>query len=251
MSKYDPETELELNSGAENQPWLSHNIKINWLIVSAIATIILWQIPWGNYILYPFSILATWFHEMGHGLTALLLGGNFQKLEIFANGSGLATHSGGLFLGRVGRALVAAGGPLGPAVAGSLFILAGRNRKTAKSTLLFLGALLVVSALIWVRSAFGGLVIPLWGIAILGIALRAPRTFHVPTIQFLGVQACVSTYHQVGYLFTHRVVINGSGIPSDTGQIAQQLFLPHWFWASLICLISIFLLVQSLRLSRE
>ena len=55
---------------------------LTWLVAAAIVTAIMWQIPIGNYILYPFSILATWFHEMGHGLMALMLGGQFQKLEI-------------------------------------------------------------------------------------------------------------------------------------------------------------------------
>ncbi|MCX7595352.1 MAG: M50 family metallopeptidase, partial [Fischerella sp.] len=68
-------------------------IGFTWLIVAAIVTIGLWQLPAGNYILYPFSILATWFHEMGHGLMALLLGGNFQQLQIFPDGSGVATYS--------------------------------------------------------------------------------------------------------------------------------------------------------------
>ena len=242
MNNYNLETERERKS-------YDHQIHMRWSIVGAIATVILWQIPWGNYILYPFSILATWFHEMGHGLTAILMGGDFRKLEIFANGSGLATHSGSLYLGRIGRALVAAGGPLGPAVAGSLFILAGKSHKTAKYGLLFLGSLLIVSALIWVRSAFGLLAISLWGLVVLAIALKAPRSFHIPAIQLLGVQACVSVYHQVGYLFTHSVVINSRAMLSDTGQIARQLFLPHWLWASLICFISVFLLVQSLRLA--
>ncbi|XDE62872.1 M50 family metallopeptidase [Arthrospira platensis BEA 1257B] len=72
----------------------SSKIGVLGLVVAAIATIILWQFYWGNYVLYPFSILATWFHEMGHGLTAILLGGNFHKLLLFPNGSGLAYNSG-------------------------------------------------------------------------------------------------------------------------------------------------------------
>lgn len=42
-----------------------------WLMAAALVTVVLWQIPQGDYILYPFTILATWFHEMGHGLAAI------------------------------------------------------------------------------------------------------------------------------------------------------------------------------------
>jgi hypothetical protein len=220
-----------------------------WLIAAAVATVVLWQMPWGNYILYPFTILATWFHEMGHGLSAIALGGNFKKLLIFSNGSGLAYHDGPLFLGPVGRALVATGGPLGPAIAGAGLILSSRRFQTAHYSLMFLSSLLLISALLWVRSLFGLLAIPLWGLLILTIALKTKRSVQGATIQFLGVQAIVSTYHQLDYLFTRETVINGQHRLSDTSQIAQQLLLPYWFWASLITVVTLLLLLQSLRLA--
>lgn len=222
---------------------------ISWLIGAAAVTLVLWQFSWGNYILYPFSILATWFHEMGHGLTALLLGGNFHKLVMLPNGSGFAVHSGSLFLGPIGRALVAAGGPLGPALAGGLFIISSRRYKNAHICLMILSGLLLLSVLIWVRSLFGIVAISLWGAGLLFTALKTPHWLQGWAIQFLGVQAIISTYHQRGYLFMNKAVIGGQVIVSDTGQIAQQLFLPHWFWACLIILISVAIFVQSLRIA--
>lgn len=41
---------------------------LTWLVAAAIVTAIMWQIPIGNYILYPFSILATWFHDTAGSL---------------------------------------------------------------------------------------------------------------------------------------------------------------------------------------
>ncbi len=234
---------FEGTTGNQNQ------MGITWLVAAAAVTLVLWQFPWGNYILYPFSILATWFHEMGHGLTALLLGGNFHKLVIFPNGSGFAVHSGALFLGRVGRALVAAGGPLGPAFAGGLFIISSRRYKNAQICLIFLGSLLLLSVLLWVRSLFGIVAISLWGAGVLFIGLKTPRWVQGWAIQFLGVQAIISTYHQRGYLFMNKAVVGGRMIVSDTGQIAQALFLPHWFWACLIILICVLIFVQSLRIA--
>ncbi|WP_026733981.1 M50 family metallopeptidase [Fischerella sp. PCC 9605] len=219
-----------------------------WLIVAAIATIVLWQLPAGDYILYPFSILATWFHEMGHGLMALLLGGNFQQLQIFPDGSGVATYSysGGFLLGPLGRALVAAAGPMGPPIAGAALILASRNFNTTTWILKILGGFLMLSALIWVRSPFGLVAIPLLGFVILGVSLKAPRWVQEFGIQFLGVQACVSTYHQLNYLFSYGAGYLGL---SDTAQIQQELFLPYWFWGALMAIASLVILVQSLRIA--
>ena len=217
-----------------------------WLLAAAIATIVLWQVPGGNYILYPFTILATWFHEMGHGLMALLLGGQFQQLEIFSNGSGVAFHSVPLYLGFIGRALVAAAGPMGPPIAGAGLILASRSFRAAHLSLTILGGFLLISTLIWVRSPFGIVAIPLLGLIILGVALKAPRWMQGFGIQFLGVQACVSTYHQVDYLFSASA---GPGLLSDTAQIQQQLLLPYWFWGGLMAIASLVILVQSLRVA--
>ncbi|MBD6616301.1 M50 family metallopeptidase [Komarekiella sp. 'clone 1'] len=227
-------------------PPVVERMGLTWLIGAAIATTLLWQVPGGDYILYPFTILATWFHEMGHGLMALLLGGQFQKLEIFSNGSGVATYGLRSSLGPIGPALVAAAGPMGPPLAGAALILASRSFKLASLSLKILGGFLLFSTLIWVRSLFGLVAIPLLGLIILGIALKAPHWAQGFAIQFLGVQACISTYHQLDYLFSYSA---GSLGLSDTAQMQRYLLLPYWFWGGLMAIASLVILVQSLRVA--
>ena len=218
---------------------------LTWLVAAAIITAIIWQIPIGNYILYPFSILATWFHEMGHGLMALILGGQFQKLEIFANGSGVAHYTLSGAWGYLGIGLVAAAGPMGPPIAGASLIMASRSWRTTSLSLKILGGFLLLSTLIWVRSWFGLVTIPLLGLMILAVALKTPIWVQGFAIQFLGVQACISTYHQLNYLFSYTAGPLGL---SDTGQMQRYLFLPYWFWGLLMAMASLMILVQSLRI---
>ncbi len=215
------------------------------LIAIAFATGILWQIPGGKIILYPLTLLSTWYHEMAHGLMAVLLGANFKKLEIFANGNGLARYEyrGSLFLGRIGQVLVSAAGPMGPPIVGAGFILASRNWQTSQQILIILGSFMLVSVLIWVRTGIGIILITLLGLIILGIGLEASPGIKVFTIQFLGVQACISTFRDFNYVFSY------CGGNSDTAQIAKILILPHWFWGILITSSSLFLLMQSLRIT--
>lgn len=219
---------------------------LTWLVGAAIATAILWQIPGGDYILYPFTILATWFHEMGHGLMALVLGGQFQKLQIFSNGSGVASYAIRSSLRPIGHGLVAAAGPMGPPLAGAALILASRSFTAASLSLKILGSFLLISTLIWVRSLFGLVAILLLGLIILAIALKASRWMQGFAIQFLGVQACVSTYHQLDYLFSYTA--GGLGL-SDTAQMQRYLLLPYWFWGGLMAIASLIILVQSLRVA--
>lgn len=225
------------------------NSRLLWLLLAAFITVVLWQIPFGNFVLYPFTILATWFHEMGHGLTAIILGGRFEKLMIFSNGSGLAYHSGHLALGPFGRALVSAGGLIGPPVAGAALLLASRHRKSARQALFVLGTLLLLSTLIWVRSLYGWLLLPALGLATLYLSLESIAWLQVFAVQFLGVQACISSYRHLDYLFSHSATIDGKTMLSDTGQIAQMLILPYWFWGGLIAIASALILFESLQMA--
>ena len=59
-------------------------------LAAAGASLALYLIPYGRYVLYPFALLATWAHEMGHGLTALVCGGVFDKLVLYSNLGGTA-----------------------------------------------------------------------------------------------------------------------------------------------------------------
>lgn len=203
----------------------------------ALLTIIAWQIPGGRYVFYPFTILGTWFHEMGHGITALILGGNFIKLIIFADASGLAYHSGILFLGGFGQALVAMGGPLGPVLAGSLFLIATKKENLNKLILFVLGVFQILSVAIWVRSWIGAILILLFGFSSIAISLTKSVKAQKYFLQFLGIQAYMSVFLSIGYLFSSGGMISGNSFKSDTSVIENYLLLPYWFWGGTIILV--------------
>jgi hypothetical protein len=200
----------------------------------ALASILLWQTTLGSLLLYPFTILATWFHEMGHGIAAMLAGRGFEQLLIFADGSGVALSMRPVDGYRLTDALVAAGGPFGPAVAGALLIIASRSPAATRNALAVLGVALIASTLIWVRSLTGWLVLPALGIAIVGLALRGSPYWQGLAIQLLGVQACISVWRQFDYLFSPGGTVGGELQRSDTGAIADVLLLPHWVWGAII-----------------
>lgn len=238
MSKSHPDLEESVAHRPRGGPF--------WLFAAAAVTVLLWQVPGGNYVLYPFTILATWFHEMAHGLAALMLGGRFNQLLVFSDGSGVAQFSGPLMLGALGRAIVAAAGPLGPPIAGGILILISRSPRTASLGLKVLGTILILSTVLWVRSLFGIIMIPLLGTVILIVADRGSPRVQGFAVQFLGVQACVSTYRQLGYLFSYSA--GPLGI-SDTAQMQQALLLPYWLWGAILAASSLLILVVSLRIA--
>lgn len=198
----------------------------------ALVSIVLWQTALGSLLLYPFTILATWFHEMGHGIAAMLAGRGFERLQIFADGSGVAESLRPADGYRLTDALIAASGPLGPAIAGALLIVSSRSPAATRNALAVLGVALVLSTLIWVRSLTGWLVLPALGLAILALAWRGSVPWQGFVIQFLGVQACISVWRQFDYLFSPGGAVGGQLQRSDTGAIADVLLLPYWVWGA-------------------
>ena len=218
------------------------------LFLAAVLVVFLPALPLGNYIIYPFTILTTWFHEMGHGLTAMLLGNNFERLVILPTGSGYAEST--LYgNSRFDRALVAAGGPLGPSMIGSVLILASSRRKFWRPALYVLSAALVLSTLIWVRSLVGIVVLPLVALLLVAIAHRAREGFVRFALQFLGVLAAMSMFRDWDYLFSQSANIGGQVMLSDTGAIAEALFMPYWFWAAFIIALSAAMILASLKVA--
>jgi hypothetical protein len=223
------------------------NQRIVLLAVCAVSSVLLWQTSFGSFLLYPFTILATWFHEMGHGLAALLTGNRFERLLVFPDGSGLAFSSRDPDGYSLTDAFISAGGPLGPAFAGSGLILASHHKDTTKYALLLLGLSLLLSTAIWVRSLTGWIVLPAMGVLILALAVRGSATHQRFAIQFLGVQVAISVWQQFDYLFSPGGVIAGQSMRSDTSAIADALFFPYWFWGSALSGVTVALLWGSLR----
>jgi len=228
------------------------NKNTNWAIfIIAFIVFAIWQSPSLGGIRYPFILLGTWFHEMGHGLTALALGARFEYLEIFENGGGVAYTSypiNNLFLPlNITRALVGAGGLLGPCFMGAFLILAATKHQSALWMLRFLIISIVLSLIIWVRSTIGILVLAGIATILLLILLSKKTNLIIWTALFLGLQSTLSTYLQLNYLFTGTFIRDGKERVSDTQLIANNLFGTYWFWAFVIIFISAFILWKSYR----
>ena len=225
----------------------SQEEEVGRLVIAGAVVVLVPGLPFGNWLIYPFVILTTWFHEMGHGLTALLMGYDFERLVLLADGSGFAQSS---YRGKASawsRALISAGGPLGPSIVGSLLILASSRRKYWRPTLFTLAGIMAISTLIWVRSPVGFIVIPALAGGIVLLGLKARDAFVRFGLQFLGVLAALSMFRDWDYLFSESAVIGGQVLLSDTGAIEEALFLPHWVWAILIILASGLMIGASLK----
>lgn len=214
----------------------------------ALAAIVFWllsKIPFGNTIQWPFIIITTFIHEMGHGLSALLVGGDFIKVEIFHNASGLAytrTSEGWH------RAFVAAGGLIAPSVAGGIFLWSGLNSRRASISFLILSIFILISCLLWVRSSFGLMILIPAGLIFLFLSRKSSKGLQHFLIQFIGVHMLVDTFTRtLSYIFTSTATVSGEARHSDTGVIAESLIGGHLLWACIMGLVTVGIVIISLR----
>lgn len=220
------------------------------LITISCLVLLLWYIPALGIVRYPFMLLGTWFHEMGHGLTSIAVGAHFDRLEIFANGSGIAYttyYSDAWVPIHIGRALVAAGGLLGPAIAGGILVILSSKPNSARWGMRFLLVVMITSILLYVRSTTGVWVLLIISILLGLVSFVKNKKLTQLTLLFLGIQSTLSTYLQLDYLFTGEFVMEGKLMKSDTQNIAESLSGSYWMWGVVIIIISAFILWRSYR----
>lgn len=210
---------------------------------AAALTLALYFVPQLELVARPLELLSTLAHELGHGLTALLFGGDLHRLSIWSDGSGQAQYSGAF--GRLAMAATAAGGLLGPPIGALALFLASRSARAARHALLAFLLLLLVTLVLWVRNPFGLLFVSaLCGLLML-LLWKGGRLAQL-VAAFVAMQLTLSVFSRSDYLFSAHAQTAEGLAPSDTAQIADALFLPFWFWGALIALLSLAILALGL-----
>ena len=211
------------------------------MIAAIVLTGVLYAVPYGRYVAYPLLLISTYVHEMGHGVAAELVGGEFESFAMHLDGSGMAQTSG--VGGRLASAAVAAGGLLGPAVVAAFFFGLSSRASWARLGLALFGVAALVSCLWVVRNLFGWLFVGLLGAACLTLANKASRDWVQFSLAFLAVQLAMSVYSRSGYLFTDVVETPSGMVPSDVALMAGALMLPYWFWGGFCAVVSAAVLI--------
>jgi len=241
------------------------------LLRSCLAIVLLLNIPFGRYVLYPLLIFSTWIHEMCHALAALMVGGRVSWLRIYADGSGLAFYSLPVTKGfALRRGFVASGGYAGTAITGGLLLILRRSRIVVRWVTLILGVSVILSVALLVRNPFGMASLIVIGVTLLFCAYFLPSSSVPPhpsspstssppcwlnplrwcrerrpgiddLYAVVAITVCLNSASSIRTLFG-----SGSGYvagvlrPSDASTMAD-LFpsTPYWFWATIWLLLSI------------
>jgi hypothetical protein len=188
----------------------------------------------------PLLYLSTLVHELGHGLAAILVGGHFDRLEMWGDGSGVAWTAA---RSNWQHALITAGGLVGPAFAAALGFVAARRPGSSRWALGAIGLVLLWAIVFKVRTGFGLAVTgAVAGGAVL-VAWRARADWAQLVLGFLSVQLALSVFSRGDYLFMEKAQ-TGAGVGlSDSAAIGQAIGGPYWLWGTLCGAVSVLALV--------
>jgi hypothetical protein len=196
-----------------------------WVFI--IVAIIFMQLP---IVSVPFKWLESYFHEISHGLTALITGGSVVKIELFPNGAGLCTTRGGFTL------LISFMGYAGAILWGYLiYSIASINQKIAKVASGLIILLIISSLVFWVRDILT-LFILIIVLSIFLLQFKLPKLSYLQKLlKFTGIMVLLNSLLSPLYLLDGRSI-------GDGARLAEITLIPELIWVIIWSTIAILVL---------
>ena len=194
--------------------------------------------------LYPFTLLATWIHETGHGLAAIATGGHFERLIIYADASGFAEAR---VTTPLTVAIMSLGGLWAPPLVGALLLALARGPRRARIALITLTALLLLTLVLWVRSPAGFVVVPGCAALLGWAAWRWTPDHRLVLTQFIAITLALDTLgRMVGYALSSTATVGGHVEKSDVAAVADALGGHYLLWGVVVIAVALGLLAVGL-----
>jgi hypothetical protein len=210
--------------------------------LAGLASVLMAVVPWLNWLNYPFRLLLTIVHELGHGLAALLTGGGFLRFVIFPNGAGLAYTAGGW------RLAVIPAGYLGVALFGAGLILVGRNHRWSRIAMGVMGGLMLLLSIryglpsIFSADILSGLLTTILGTVFGGlflwVAVRAAPGWIIFLLHLVAIQAGLTAFSDLATVIGLSTRFFDAPV-NDARAMAELTFLPAVVWAVLWAVIAV------------
>ncbi|HEV8427967.1 MAG TPA: M50 family metallopeptidase [Pyrinomonadaceae bacterium] len=226
------------------------------LLIAATISVVLWFIPYAEFLTYPFRIFVTFIHEGGHALAALLTGNSVASLSVATNASGETyTSQGGL----ISQVFISSAGYLGSMVFGALLLILIRKAVSARYVLLGCGILIfgltmiygLFKPIFWMTAwsgipftLFAGLFISASLILIARFASAKVATFFA---SFLAVQCVLNALFDLKTVFFLSAPF-GPTVPTDAVNMANATHIPAIFWTVIWIALALGILWFAMRL---
>ncbi|HMJ09058.1 MAG TPA: M50 family metallopeptidase [Pyrinomonadaceae bacterium] len=235
--------------------------QVKLLIVATIASFVLWlmsmYLPLVGYVVYPLQLFATFIHEGGHVLAAILTGSSVQSLTVSPDTSGEVYSMGS---GWCSQLFISSAGYVGTTAFGAAMLVWIRYGFSSRR------ALYISSAIIGVLTVFFGILAPVWNffanvtigslaftvfsgivltVGLFAVARFASLKWTNFAVAFLAVQCLLNAMFSLMQLF---VIAGFTNMHSDAANMAAATGLPGIIWVFIWMGLSILLISVGLRL---
>jgi hypothetical protein len=221
----------DLNNDYASKPSFWRKYQFYILLIIAI---VFRQIP---IISIPFNWLETYFHEISHGIAALVTGGNIVSIELFVNGAGLCTTEGGI------RFFITFFGYAGATIWGwAIYKLAGAHQRVAQAFSLCIAILFLCSIIFWAKTLLTIFIFSVLAAIFIFMSYlffkkkkqkQKQMKFLQTLIQFFGLVVLLNSLISPFYLLDGRNLGDGATLASLT-------FLPEIVWVAIWFVFALF-----------
>ena len=231
------------------------------LLLATAITLVLWFLPFADYLVYPIRLFVTFIHESSHALVAVLTGGSVQSLTISSDGSGVVYSAPG---GMIGALLTSSAGYLGTTAFGVLMLYLIRRSVSPNKILTALGISVGAMTLLFtivspifnflsLNAAFSSILFTIIaggvlaaGLVCLGI-YSGVRTANF-AVAFLAVQCLLNAAFDLINVFFVNAPLIGTDMHTDAANMATATGIPGIFWVLIWMGISLVMISFGLRL---
>ncbi|MCH2037496.1 MAG: M50 family metallopeptidase [Rickettsiales bacterium] len=167
----------------------------------------------------PFLWMMTFFHEISHGLAALVTGGSVKRIELNLDGSGLCVYAGGI------RFIVAIAGYLGAVLCGMAIYMSASSmdKKRADHIAIFLTVLVVVSAVLWARDLVTWIIMIIMSVVLISVVKLKNSVIDQFLMKFIGIYVLLDAVRAPLHLLDGRSI-------GDGADLAEITFIPEIVW---------------------
>lgn len=196
--------------------------KLEFILGYTLFFVALWLL-WNTPLVYPVKIFVVLLHEISHGVMAVATGGSIQRIELNPLQGGACYCPGG------NAFLTLSAGYLGSLAWGGMMFSAARARRVrAEWVTSFIGLLVTVLTVLYVRTPFGLLFGVVFGIALLAMGRRASRSLNRTLLLALGLTSAL-----YAILDIKSDIIDRPGAESDAFMLSEITGVPTVAWGAI------------------
>lgn len=208
-------------------------IKSHWqLLTITVLVFALWHTP----VVVPLKILVVFLHELSHAVAAWLTGGSVEQISLSPAQGGFAVTRGG------SRFAILSAGYLGSLVMGVLLLLAALRSTADRYVTAFLGAIMLLITVLYVRDLFAVGFCVAGGIVLLGMARFLSHSTNDLALRVIGLTSVIYVPFDI-----FDDTIARAGMPSDAYMLAAEFGGTTMLWGGLWLLLSFLVIAVSFR----